>query len=256
MPLIAALALTVAHAVVPGAGPAHPDAPMAVELPAEAPPARGLMLETGLFHGDEVPAPAAIPATGWVALVADQERLHLVDAAVQARVTVDPIVDGPGEATGTEVRGLVAEGAGEPVLLLHGLGLHPGPVAGEWPVTGLLSAGTRHLLAGASQLVVTDGDGVADPARVDARSGVGLVLQREEADGTLRLQHLDALPPASPDGGPYLLWSGDLDGDGHTDLLLELDTSYNRSRTVLLLSGHAAEGELVGVAAELDTTGC
>lgn len=258
-----ALALAVASASVPPHSPTTlSDAPIAIELAAADAPATaplGLMLEPGLFHGGEVPAPSETPATGWLALVADHDQLALVPAGVQARLAFDPIIDAPGRPTGVEVMGLVDLASGEPVLVLHGLPLQVGPVAGGWPSASLLTAGTSHRLpaAGAeTRLVVTDGEGVVDLGRVDERSGIQLLLQREQADGTAVIQHLDALPAADPEGGPYLLWAGDLDRDGHADLLLELDTSYNRSRTVLLLSSLAAPGELVGVAAVLDTTGC
>lgn len=264
MPLFIALTLAAASASVPPSTAAPlADAPIALELPAASTPApvapSGLMLEPGLFHGDEVLAPTATPATGWLALVADHDRLTLVPAGVQARVAFDPLTDQPGHPTGVEIISLVGEDAGEPVLLLHGLPLQPGPVAGDWPSATLLAAGTSHRLPATSaetRLVVTDGEGVADPERVEPRSGVQLLLQREQADGTVVIQHLDALPGADPEGGPYLLWAGDLDADGHADLLLEIDADYNRSRTVLLLSSQAADGDLVGLAAELDTTGC
>ena len=104
--------------------------------------------------------------------------------------------------------------------------------------------------------MVTDGDGMTDPDRIDPHSGLRIALHREDSAGGLQVQELAQLAQADPDGGPYLLWAGDLDGDGETDLLLELDVEGNRSRTQLLLSGLAAPGDLVAPAAQLDTTGC
>jgi hypothetical protein len=43
----------------------------------------------------------------------------------------------------------------------------------------------------------------------------------------------------------YLLWAGDLDGDGKLDLLLDLHDHYNVSEPTLFLSSKAEKGKLV-----------
>jgi hypothetical protein len=53
-----------------------------------------------------------------------------------------------------------------------------------------------------------------------------------------------------------LLFAGDLDGDGHTDLLMQLDDHYNVSETVLFLSSAAAAGQLLGEVARFRAVGC
>lgn len=264
MPLFSAFALLAA--LPTGIGPLpqpQADAPIAILRPAAPPdrPLPGLMLEPGLFHGDEVPNPATLPTQGWLALVMDAEGMRLSPAQVGARASFDPIRDaGPSQQSGVDVGATLADGgAAEALLLLHGLPLQAGPVSGIWPAHALLSAGSRWDLPGGplgTRLVVTDGDGMTDPDRIDPHSGIRIALHRKDPAGGLRVQELAQLAQADPDGGPYLLWAGDLDGDGETDLLLELDVEGNRSRTQLLLSRLAAPGDLVAPAAQLDTTGC
>lgn len=54
-----------------------------------------------------------------------------------------------------------------------------------------------------------------------------------------------------------ILWAGDLDHDGKLDLLVDHSDHYNVGDDMrLYLSGHAAEGELVGEAAALHAVGC
>lgn len=69
--------------------------------------------------------------------------------------------------------------------------------------------------------------------------------------------HLDGARPLQ--GPEYLLWAGDLDGDGKIDLLMNFTDYY--WNTVLFLSSLAKPGELVGEAARFsysppDSPGC
>ena len=54
---------------------------------------------------------------------------------------------------------------------------------------------------------------------------------------------------------PQFLWASDLDGDGKVDVFLNLTNHYNLSKYVLL-STHAKDGEILGKAAALLTSGC
>jgi hypothetical protein len=63
----------------------------------------------------------------------------------------------------------------------------------------------------------------------------------------------------SSDGGdalPGLVWSGDLDGDRRLDLVLDVTDHDNVSEPTLFLSTRAHQGQAVGRAAALRTTGC
>lgn len=265
MSTFAAFALISASTLLPGASV---DAPMALELPDARPvpaaleadvPVPGVMVEAGIFHAGEVPT--HLPAEGWLALRATGEGdgLALSRATVETRKTVDPLLDEPGQATGVDVVITVDDDApGETILALRGLPLSAGPVLGEWPTTALLEPGRVAALpsfGGTSRLLVTDANGIDDPELADPHAGLEVLLQTER-DGAVTVQSLASLPGSGLDGGPYLLWAGDLDGDQQVDLLLELDGDTSRSNTVLLLSSVARDGDLVGVAAILDTFGC
>ena len=55
---------------------------------------------------------------------------------------------------------------------------------------------------------------------------------------------------------PKVIWSGDMDGDGKIDLLLQMSDHYNMSRICLYLSSLAPAGQLVALAGEHITVGC
>jgi hypothetical protein len=217
------------------------------------------LVEPGLFHAGEVPT--HLPEEGWFALRTTEARgtTALLPATVQTRRAVDPLLDSGGERGGIDVSvGVESDIPGETVLALRGLPLSPGSVSGIWTRVPLRHPGQFADLPetdSTSRLEVTDADGTKDPDMADRHAGIEIVLQAERA-GQVKLQSLAHLPQPAGDGGLYLLWAGDLDGDQQVDLLLGLDTAAGRSSTVLLLSSIALEGDLVGVAAVLDTTGC
>lgn len=51
-------------------------------------------------------------------------------------------------------------------------------------------------------------------------------------------------------------FAGDVDHDGRLDLIADLSRHWNESRPTLWLSSAAKDGQLVGMTAELSTTGC
>jgi hypothetical protein len=69
-------------------------------------------------------------------------------------------------------------------------------------------------------------------------------------------QELFSLPEGGNDPYITILWIGDIDGDGKPDLYLNTSWHYNVSHKVLWLSSLAHQGQLVGVAAFFETTGC
>ena len=58
------------------------------------------------------------------------------------------------------------------------------------------------------------------------------------------------------DGSLRLYFAGDLDRDGRLDLVFDTSDHYNLSRPTLLLSSLAADGTLVGEAAQYQSVGC
>ncbi|HEY4555320.1 MAG TPA: hypothetical protein VIG68_02630, partial [Lysobacter sp.] len=66
----------------------------------------------------------------------------------------------------------------------------------------------------------------------------------------------DGSPMLGDDASPALWFAGDLDRDGHLDLILDATDHYNLSRPTLYLSTQAADGELVRRVAEHEAVGC
>jgi hypothetical protein len=58
------------------------------------------------------------------------------------------------------------------------------------------------------------------------------------------------------DASPALLFAGDLDRDGHLDLILDATDHYNVGRPTLYLSSPARDGELVRRVAVNESVGC
>lgn len=58
------------------------------------------------------------------------------------------------------------------------------------------------------------------------------------------------------DGSPFIVWSGDLDGDGKLDLLLNVTDHCDISLPTLYLSSAAKGGELVHEVAHFRSVGC
>lgn len=125
---------------------------------------------------------------------------------------------------------------------------------------------------GQSKIAAPDGPGDLEAMIRGAPTGAEVLAPVVDASGALQLelrvgqarQVLGSLASARDEGneeddnakpaqlGPetYLLWAGDLDGDGKTDLLVVLDSG--RMRAELFLSSNAEPGMLVGQAARFE----
>lgn len=129
----------------------------------------------------------------------------------------------------------------EEIYLIRGKNLHPGKVGVAEPDFSPLM-----------------------PERMNATFTLGpvpydLSYRCSANECTLELDHGDAtqdLVTAPRDAEHYIVFAGDLDHDGKLDLIANLARHWNEWRPVLLLSSAAKNGEIVGLAAELSTTGC
>jgi hypothetical protein len=65
-----------------------------------------------------------------------------------------------------------------------------------------------------------------------------------------------SLPLVSNDRPPRILWAGDLDRDGVTDLIVDAPPHYNARRYILFLSSLARGEQIVAEAASLAFVGC
>lgn len=207
--------------------------------------ARQRLLETRVFHGDEVRERSGHT---WLALFVSRRRSELRSERVSIRRAHDDVVDlSPGERTGKRVS---VPGKTKPVFLVHGIGrLRPGAVrsifhgkrslASEPHATLRLGRRIYHL-----RTITPFGESMRG-ARLEISSGpASQVLYRLSSRGT----------PSEPDW--ELLWAGDLDGDGKLDLYVQVGDHYNLADRRLFLSSHARRGRLLGEAARLVTVGC
>ncbi len=215
------------------------------------------LLLVSSYHGDEI---TAGDGDVYLAVMRDDDGWKTVAAAIRVAKVEDPILDAPGEMTGKEVRVEQAE----PIFLVRGSGLAPGPVetlesqgrslfrspSFEWT----LANGERYLLS-------VHCPGPAEVSEEARARGELPDAWRELCALRLsygaRSQELAELPVNRlHDSGARLLWAGDLDRDGRLDLLLDLSDHYNMSQPTLFLSSAASDRDIVAPVARLVMTGC
>lgn len=201
--------------------------------------------EPVMYHGDEWNAQ---PGAGWLALQATDQGFHLVETYVQVTRVEDVILDEPGQKTGKDI---TCDLSVPPMFLLgHHPSLKPGPVTtfqatNQWLKPGESIPLDKHRF----EVYATATPDENHPE--DNFLEYAVVMQSESTTQIL----VDGMYVAT-DGMPSLLWAGDLDRDNKPDLILDVTNHYNVRHLVLYLSTSAEKGELVGLVAELRTTGC
>jgi hypothetical protein len=203
------------------------------------------LLEPGEFHGNEV---ALVQPRDWLGLFCANSQCVARPVSITTKRVHDEIVDEDAKVnTGTLVS-LVDQA--EPLFLLHGLrrelGIIPTAFVGERGLTVDDRFTIGAPVAGYS-LSVAGSKAEDDSLQVGTR----LVF----AHGATT-QDLFIVPKNANDPYITVLWVGDLDGDGKPDLYLITSWHYNVSHRALWLFTRADKGQLVGLAAEFETTGC
>ena len=198
----------------------------------------------GDFHGDET---KVADGTDWLALRC-AEQCFLLPSRASVAATFDALIDAEDEETGRKVR---ARGIDDATFLLRGAALRTGAVESavvqeitgfngdeEAPVVTDLVMKQKKLTL--RRIVETGGGEVARVRLLVEQDGHSQLLAESD----------------SPDLVGYVLWSGDLDGDGEIDLIVDLSDHYNISLPTLLLSSEAVGSDLLGAAAVHLSSGC
>jgi hypothetical protein len=198
-----------------------------------APHAGPSILTLGEFHTDELPRNLG---SGWLALRHEAGVWKLVPTLVRTRRVHDAVMDADGQATG---RAVVAQPPGSPgMVLLRHASLKPGVVApGHWQ---------------SKDFVMADG---AMP--IEAQHPIDFRFQGRSYSLGVRgktdsPEQFASLSLRTPQGDvvvakPFVLsensslhWVGDLDRDGHPDLVVDVSGHYNAGMLCLFLSGGSA----------------
>ncbi len=213
-------------------------------------PSGARVLEVGEFHGEEV---GAQTGEKWLGLtIADGESM-LLSYQLTVEAVNDLLVDEPDQKTGKKVS---VDLPLEPLFLLDADWISAGPVQtvfkGNYEQAMARVSPVRLKLADTSyelkMIGPKDGEKCSDDA---LPKNVQLVLVSGEAT-----QVLYSLEECGNDPRWFLIWAGDLDGDGKLDLYLNVSQHYNVSEKKLFLSSEAGEGRLVEQVAEFVTSGC
>ena len=126
--------------------------------------------------------------------------------------------------------------------LHRGMASYPGDGGGE--KAARIPIGSNDTVLVVPRVVAPDPNADTDypPVTLELRTG-----DRRQKLGEYSFDILGPVPLKGPD---YLLWAGDLDGDGKPDLITRLGN--DRQQVVLYLSTFAKPGELVGEAGRFD----
>jgi hypothetical protein len=214
----------------------------------------GEMVMAGTWHGDEV---VAKNGERWLALVKTSTGYLLQEVAINVEMTEDEVLDVPPAKTGKRI---IVPGDLKVVMLVRGL---PQLQAGLVAAADLAEVDLRTDRPGGIYYngMMHELEFVC-AAKDRARDQADCPLQLSVAGKKQALQNYPIYRPGTPEqsiaseGFPQILWAGDLDRDGHLDLLLDLTNHYNVSAPTLLLSSLAKKGELVRAVAMFRTTGC
>lgn len=208
------------------------------------------ILVPGSYHSDEIPP---FTDSGWYGLFKVGSTYRLDSVSIRKELVFDPIVDGgSADTTGIEVS---ADSDSQPVFMVQSRrklstgSIERAPIVKarfsiEYPL--VLSEYWLYMLGE----VTDEGHGPGNLMVLDYRLVICLESNRNEQQTLVEYRRMGF------DEMPSLLWAGDLDGDGKTDLFLDLTNHYNVTHYALYLSSEAAEDEILKLVATLRSVGC
>lgn len=178
-------------------------------------------LMPGEYHGGEAPYKLG---SGWLALVPKSDGWYLVPAIATAKRINDPVLDDEKQATGVRITA-----HDDAIALLRLPALRPGKVS----TPNMRFKGINRPISVDTPMKI-DFNGFSYQIEVKKSQEESKVFLRKGEQTTL-LRDIDAGEPDS-DNSAALLWSGDLDGDGGLDLVVQF-AGYNYGGTCVFLSG-------------------
>ncbi len=209
-----------------------------------------------------ISADAVTPGAGWWGIYREKEGFTLRPTSVG--VSTFPLDEG---ASGVDIR---AAGDDVPLVVLRGgLAFKAGPLDtpkrsdSTWKF--LFPGEMRDVTVGQwrlrRQTILTATGGLIWPvgSHHSIFRNYELHLSREKGPNETRqtLLSVQEFEFFQDDPGPTVVWAGDLDGDGETDVVLDKSTFYTGREIELYLSSAAEDGKLVGkVASWTGTEGC
>ena len=191
----------------------------------------------------------------WYALFKADSGYVLEEVEVQAEPCPIPYKGKPGDLDGVRI---TLDHPQRPLIMISG----PGKLEGGSIQT--VFSGDKFITVGASirfglEVVITamgrvTDEGMRHPSDLVTLDYQVMILQYpfSRADRQIILEH----DRTSAESTPSLLWAGDLDRDGKTDLLLDMTDHYNVRHYGLFLSSEAEAGQLVKLVADLRLVGC
>lgn len=201
------------------------------------------ILYPGQFHEGET---SAKNGQQWMALIDEGQSSSLRNVTIHIERVTD-IGDQPGKKSGKEVSIATPTKQASVIVLLRGMPLREGTV----PTARYSGEGDA-----GKPLHITLPNGTTTYKLAISCDGRHCLLTLSENSISQQLFVFNDDPYARDFKGLRVIWAGDLDRDGKLDLLVDVSNHDNASDTALYLSSKARSGELVGLAAMLQTVGC
>ena len=202
------------------------------------------LLNVGSFHKGEV---NALSGERWLGLVKNGSDSAWQFFPVEIVTVQDPLLDGDGQRSGSEVKVL----EGEPMFLIRGAD----ELASKKVKTVRFNPlGPMQVEQTPLQLSCQDCKDALSLRLIDVTGPDGKV-SRLILEGEGMSQTIYEWPEGFDDQHCELIWAGDLNGDGKIDLFMNLSDHYNVNKKTLLLSSKRKGSSLVEQVAVFKTTG-
>ncbi len=210
-------------------------------------PAKGKLLLSGSFHGDEVSAKSG---ESWFALIKKENTYIIEKKIIEISLVFDAVLDkDESKKTGKKVS--IASEL-NPIALLKDIdGVSEGEVATLKNLSGVLKPGfhKKFNFKQKNFVLKVSAQKVKEESGYEYFKSYKLSLSSKgKSQALLDMPHIDM-----DAGFPSVIWAGDIDSDGELDLLMSTSNHYNVTETTLFLS---KKGSLEKQAVVFRAVGC